>query len=127
MIYPVARLPDKWTDQARTEGAHIDFNLKSPWQLFADFDKSTIHGFIGVLLIGKTTAHIRGWYVFPDHRNQGVGSRLLDHALNWCRINGYHNIDIRTAHDLSWTGFTPTGRTNKTGNHESQYVLNLVA
>ncbi len=127
MIYPVARLPDRWVDQARLEGAHIDFGLKSPWQLFAAFTKSDPEGFIGVLLAGTIRAHIRGWYVFPEHRHQEIGGQLLDHALDWCRVNGYHHIDIRTAHDLSWTGFLPTGYQRQHGNQESQYVLNLVA
>jgi GNAT superfamily N-acetyltransferase len=126
-IHPIARLPDKWIEQARKEHAHIDLTLKSPWQLFAAFDGSTSGGFIGVLLIGSATAHVRGWYVFPDQRNQGIGGQLLDHALNWCRLNGYHHIDIRTAHNLDWTGFTPTGYQRQHGQQEAQYVLDLVA
>lgn len=127
MIHPVARLPDKWINQARKEGAYIDFALKSSWQLFAAFDKSDPFGFIGVLLVGDTHVHIRGWYVFPDHRGQGYGGQLLNHALEWCRLNGYHHIDIRTAHNLDWTGFIPTGYRRQHGNQEAQYVLELVA
>ncbi len=126
-IHPVARLPDKWVEQAREEGAHVDFTLKSPWQLFASWDKSTPGGFIGVLLVGKTKAHIRGWYVFPEQRNQKLGAALLEHALDWCRRNGYHQIDIRTAHDVEWAGFLPTGTQRMHGNQESRYLLELVA
>lgn len=124
-IYPVARLPDKWIEQARDEGAHIDPALKSPWQLFAAFEKSEPGGFVGLLLVGKRKAHIRGWYVFPDQRGDGLGGKLLDHALDWARVHGYHNLDIRTTHDVEWAGFTPTDNVTKEG--ERQYVLELVA
>lgn len=124
-IYPVARLPDAWVEAGRAEGAFVDPSLKSPWQLFAAFDESVVGGFVGLLLVGKRKAHIRGWYVFPEHRGAGLGSRLLEHALEWARMNGYHALDIRTAHDLSWTGFTPTENVSAAG--ERQWVLELVA
>lgn len=126
-IYPVARLPDAWIEQGRSEGAHVDPTLKSPWQLFAAFDDSESGGFIGLLLTGKSKAHIRGWYVFPGHRGHGLGGRLLEHALEWARVNGYHHLDIRTAHNVEWAGFTPTGYKRKGGNMEAQYVMELVA
>ena len=126
-VYPVARLPDRWIDQARTEGAHVDVTLKSPWQFLGIWEHSTIQGFIGILLISPRVAHIRGWYVFPEYRNSGTGGILLESALDWCRTNGYHHIDIRTAHDVTWAGFLPTGYRRKRGNRESQFVMDLVA
>lgn len=127
MVYPVARLPDAWIEQGRLEGAYVDPTLKSPWQLFAAFDGSTAGGFIGLLLVGDTKAHIRGWFVFPGQRHQGVGALLLTHALNWARVNGYHHLDIRTAYNVEWAGFLPTGYQRMGGNREAQYVMDLVA
>lgn len=126
-IYPVARLPDAWIEEARTQGAYVDLSLKSPWQLFAAFDKSEPGGFIGLLLTGKRSAHIRGWYVFPEHRNAGIGGQLLTHALDWSRVNGYHNLEIRTARHIDWTGFVPTGYQRQHGRKEAAYVMEIVA
>lgn len=126
-IYPIARLPDDWIEAGRLEGAYVDPSLKSPWQLFAAFDKSEPGGFIGLLLVGKTKAHIRGWYVFPEHRANGLGGRLLEYVLDWARVNGYHKLDIRTAHDVEWAGFSDTGHRRTGGNRERQWVMELVA
>ncbi len=125
MIYPIARLPDKWVEQAQAEGAHVDFTLKSPWQLFADFDGDTIHGFIGLLLTSENSATIRGWYVFPEHRGKGFGSELLSHAIRWANESGRDKLEIRTAHDVEWVGFEWTGYERKGGNHERHYAMKL--
>lgn len=124
-IYPIARVPDGWIEAGRLEGAYLDPSLKSPWQLFAAFDKSEPGGFIGLLLVGKRKAHIRGWYVFPPHRGNGLGAALLEHALDWARRNGYHDLDMRTTHDVEWAGFIPTDQVTQKG--ERQYVMELVA
>lgn len=126
-IYPCARLPDKWVEQARLEGAHVDYTLKSDWQTLCAFDGSTAGGFIGLLLVSNTKAHIRGWYVFPEHRGKGVGGRLLEHAADWARLNGYHHLDIRTSHNVAWAGFIPTGYVREHGNQEAQYIMDIVA
>ena len=124
-IYPVARIPDAWIEQGRLEGAYLDPSLKSPWRLFAAFEKSEPGGFIGLLLVGKRKAHIRSWFVFPEHRGNGIGGRLLEHALDWARVNGYHELDIRTERDVGWAGFTPTENVTQAG--ERQWVMELVA
>lgn len=126
-IYPCARLPDKWVEEARLEGAHIDYTLKSDWQTFCAFDRSEAGGFIGLLLVGETKAHIRGWYVFPPHRGNGLGGRLLEQAIDWARINGFRDLDIRTGHNVEWAGFTPTGYQREGGNKEAQYVMEIVS
>lgn len=125
MIHPIARLPDRWVDDARSEGAHVDFTLKSPWQLFADFEGDEIFGFVGLLLTGSKRCTIRGWYVFPKHRGRGVGTGLLSHALDWAESNGYETVEIRTAHQVNHFGFEWTGYERKGGNRERQYRLNF--
>lgn len=124
-IYPVERLPEAWVEEARAEGAYVDPSLKSPWRLFSAFDGDDAAGFIGVLLVGKTRGHIRGWFVFPAHRGDGIGGLLLSHAVDWCRVNGYHQIHISTAHNVGWLGFVSTDVVTARG--ETQYVLELVA
>lgn len=124
-IYPIARLPDKWIDQARDEGAHVDVRLKSPWQLFAAFEGDTMGGFIGLLLVGERRAHVRGWYVFPEHRGSGIGGRLLRHAMEWATHNEYDTLRIRTTHDVEWAGFVPTGHINRTGRQEVEYEFTV--
>jgi GNAT superfamily N-acetyltransferase len=125
MIHPVARLPDRWIDQAEAEGAHIDFTLKSPWQLFASFEMSDAFGFVGLLLTSDHSATVRGWYVFPEHRGKGHGSALLRHALAWCASHGYVDVEIRTAHKVDWAGFKWSGYQRKGGNQERHYTITL--
>ena len=126
-VYPIARLPDHWIAQAKAEGAFVDLSLKSPWQFFGVWEYSTMHGFVGLLLISSRNVHVRGWYVFPEYRGTGVGGALLEAALDWCRINGYSHIDIRTFHNVAWAGFIPTGYQRGGGNRESQWVMDLVS
>jgi GNAT superfamily N-acetyltransferase len=135
-----ASLPPSLVEQGRQEGAHIDYSLKSPWQVFvaleptATFDRHTaeatetpqIVGFIGLLLVGQTKAHIRGWYVFPNHRGLGLGTRLLEEAMHWAAANGYATLEIRTTHDVEWAGFVPTGYRRVGGNRETQFVAEFV-
>lgn len=126
MIYPIARLPDRWVDQAREEGAHVDFTLKSPWKLFCDFDGNTPKGFIGLLLHSNTRCTIRGWYVFPDQRGRGVGTGLLGAAISWASEQGFATIEIRTAHNVEWAGFEWTGYQREGGNQERHFTLKIV-
>jgi len=121
-IWPAARIPDKWIDAGAEEGAYLDPTLKSPWQYFAAFDGDEAGGFVGLLLVGVTKAHVRGWYVFPEYRGEGLGGRLLQHAVKWADANGIETLDIRTAHDVTWAGFQPTGYQREHGNRECQYV-----
>lgn len=115
MIRPVAKLPDRWIEEGRQAGAHIDLRLKSPWQLFAAWEGNDPQGFIGLLLTSSSQATIRGWYVFPEHRGFRIGAALLLTAVGWAFDSGREAVAIRTAHQVEWAGFTWWGNETKTG------------
>lgn len=123
MIRQVAKLPDRWIEAGRLEGAYIDPALKSPWRLFASWKGDIGLGYIGLLLTSESRATIRGWYVFPQCRKLGVGSQLLEAAVQWGFDSGRDTIEIRTARDVSWAGFEWTGYQRAGGNQERHYLL----
>ena len=65
-------------------------NLMKPWQrgdcMFTARHDNTIAGFIHVVLeSGSRVGYIQRHIVAPDFRNQGIGGKLLDYALQWSR------------------------------------------
>lgn len=47
------------------------------------------------------TALLRRFFVDPQHRGRGLGTRLVDAAIAHCRANGYREIRIRTSDRMS--------------------------
>ena len=116
-----------WLDTARSEGAHLDPNLKSSWTLLkAEYDTHLL-GFVGLLHRTRRYATIRGWYVCPGYRSSGIGTQLLEAAVDLASTLGIEQVDIRTnrTHPLERLGFDWTGYTRKGGNHEEHWVLSL--
>lgn len=120
-VRPVGRLPDDAIEEGRQAGAHINLSLKSPWQLFAAWEGETLLGWVGLLLRSANSATIRGWYVKPDHRGKGVGSALLDASVQWVWESGRDKVEIRTAHDVEWAGFRPSGYSKISPPYEKHY------
>ena len=74
-----------------------------------------IAGFVGVDGEGGKTARIVGLLLQPEFRKSGLGRRLMDQALAFCRENLYHKVylwsfpELRDARRLyEYYGFTPT-------------------
>jgi aminoglycoside 6'-N-acetyltransferase I len=40
----------------------------------------------------QPAAHVEGWFVDRKNRRQGVGTRLMQTAEHWARINGFAEI-----------------------------------
>lgn len=66
---------------------------------------------------GHSTGHIWGAFVQPAERQQGIGTRLLESALDWAHAEGLTKLVLRVrpaAHAARRiylkAGFTPTGR-----------------
>lgn len=53
-------------------------------------------GCIGLLRVSKTTVRVRGWYVRPECRGQGVGMFLHESAEEWAARHGYERIESTT-------------------------------
>lgn len=46
---------------------------------------------------GKGRAVLKHQYVHADYRRRGIGAKLLDAALVYCRVCGYREVQLETA------------------------------
>lgn len=53
-------------------------------------------GMVGVLLNGDHRAELRRLRVHHDHRNKGIGTKLVSHALQFCRERAYLKVALDT-------------------------------
>ncbi|MFG0330600.1 MAG: GNAT family N-acetyltransferase [Phycisphaerales bacterium] len=59
-------------------------------------DRSCVVGMVGVLHRGESVAEIRRLRVDPDHRMRGIGTRLMEQALSFCRDSGCLKVVLDT-------------------------------
>jgi GNAT superfamily N-acetyltransferase len=69
-----------------------------PWRCWVLDDGKRLLGHVCVQLFEKIPnpvndepelhAYLTNFYVIPEMRNQGLGKRLLNKALSWCRTRG---------------------------------------
>lgn len=83
--------------------------------------KGSAVGFIGVDGEKNETAKIVGLLLQPEFRKMGLGRRLMDQALAFCRENLYHRVylwsfpELRDARRLyEFYGFSPTDEQTRT-------------
>jgi GNAT superfamily N-acetyltransferase len=67
---------------------------------------------------GGPVALLEDLIVAKAYRRRGIGNRLLDHALQWCRQQGLLRITLLADHDnlaaldfYALAGFSPSGMT----------------
>ncbi len=80
-------------------------------------DDSKVVGTCGVKAESPQTAILRRLFVASSHRSKGVGSKLLEEALRFCRQKGFKEVIIRTSTRMqaairlcSVAGFKEEGR-----------------
>ncbi len=61
---------------------------------------SSIIGTAGIKEDSKNTALLRRLFVHPSHRGRGVGSMLVDTALDFCKMNGYKFVSFRATSNM---------------------------
>jgi len=54
----------------------------------------SVVGGICVSARGPARAEIRRFYLLREHRGSGIGRRLLEAAIEWCRRNGRSEIEL---------------------------------
>jgi len=62
---------------------------------FVSEGEGAIVGTVGVKEDEKDSALLRRFFVMPDHRKKGIGSRLLEKALDFCKSQGYSKVIFR--------------------------------
>ena len=69
----------------------------SPWRCWVLDDGKQLHGHVCVQLFEKMPnpvnepeahAYLTNFYVVPELRGRGLGRKLLNKALSWCRAQG---------------------------------------
>ncbi len=96
-----------------------------------------ILGCVAIVSAGVDVAQLRWFLVDPRARGSGLGRRLLDDALGFCRATGYHSVILWTvsaleaaAHLYRTSGFRKveerTGRPWGVPVVEEKYELQLV-
>ena len=86
--------------------------------LIGAFRNGTLIGGVGLAADrGHSTGHLWGAFVQPAERKQGIGTRLLETALDWARAEGLTKLMLRVRPGAQAArriylraGFAPTGR-----------------
>jgi ribosomal protein S18 acetylase RimI-like enzyme len=112
-----------------TEGYFSDDGASAFW--VADFDDEVI-GMIGVQRTRANTAELRRIRVKRDYRRLGIGTRLMETAVDFCREQGYLKVvlDVRIERGpaiamLEKFGFTHV-RTREIGDRKTlEFYLDL--
>jgi GNAT superfamily N-acetyltransferase len=68
---------------------------------FVSEEADSIVGTVGVKEDTSQTALLRRLFVSAEHRRKGIGSKLLDTALDFCRSRGYKKIIFRCTDRMS--------------------------
>ncbi|MFH0731877.1 MAG: GNAT family N-acetyltransferase [Candidatus Omnitrophota bacterium] len=58
-------------------------------------EDSSVIGTVGIKEDTKSNALLRRLFVHPSHRERGIGSMLVDTALDFCKLSGYKYVNFR--------------------------------
>jgi len=100
--------------------------------LVAVDDDATVVGSCGVVPIEGATWELRKMYLRADARGQGLGKRLLAHALDFVRSRGGRRVELETASVLveaialyTRAGFRPLPRSPDAKRCDRVFALDL--
>lgn len=100
--------------------------------LVAVDDDATVVGSCGVVPIEGATWELRKMYLRADARGQGLGKRLLAHALDFVRGHGGKRVELETASVLveaialyTRAGFRPLPRSPDAKRCDKVFALDL--
>lgn len=100
---------------------------------FVALSNDTVVGFIGMWIIAGE-AQINTIAIDSKYRNQGIGTKLLKHSINYCKeVNAYEiNLEVRESNEAAKKlylnlGFTLVGERKKyySNNGETALLLKL--
>jgi len=93
----------------------------------ADYDESVI-GMVGVQKTADHGAEIRRLRVRADYRRQGLGAKLVEQALSFCRHHGYLKVtlDVRIERGPAIALFEKFGfQLTRTREHNGRRMLDF--
>ncbi len=110
--------------------AWLDNDAANLWVL--DGDADALVGMVGVRERNEGTAELCRLRVDPGYRNKGVGRRLVQHAVEYCRTRDYLKVILdsyvqRTSAIALFEhlGFRPAGEHVKAGKRVMDFYLDL--
>tara|TARA_Y100000310_G_C20702951_1_gene831782 strand:+ start:3648 stop:4211 length:564 start_codon:yes stop_codon:yes gene_type:complete len=87
----------KWAEDYITVGHKVELKRE---QTFVLLDKNKVLGTIAVLLWEGNVAELRDFVVKKEQRNKGLGKKLLEFALDWCKRNNVRKVFALVSQDL---------------------------
>ena len=70
---------------------------KSGEAFFVATNQNHIVGTVAIKREDDRTALLRRIFVVPTHRNQRIGVRLIEHAIDFCKQTGYEEVVFKTS------------------------------
>ena len=84
-------------------------------QLWVVLDRDEIIGSIAIIKTGAHVAQLRWFLISADYQGKGIGRKLMDTAMEFCREQEYTHVFLWTLHTLDAArylyeiyGFKPT-------------------
>ena len=69
-------------------------------QMWVAMDDDRIIGSIAVVKSTENTAQLRWFFIESQYQGQGIGKKLLDTAMQFCRVHEYNHIFLWTINTL---------------------------
>lgn len=92
--------PDPKGTDADLDDLELSYGRRGgAFELLVD-QEGRLLGCVGLYPQGGTTAELRKLYLRPEARGQGLGRRLLAHALDVARGQGFEVVELQTASTL---------------------------
>ncbi len=68
---------------------------------FVAVSQDKVVGTVAIKKEDERVALLRRLFVAPSHRNQKIGKKLIDHALQFCKETGYEELVFKTTSKMS--------------------------
>lgn len=82
----------------------LDYDLEDPGKFYTNvggaffilLDDNRLLGTVAIKKISKKNAELKRMYLLKEYRGQGLGSKLLDEAIEFCRGKAFKKVNLDT-------------------------------